>query len=119
MIGPRIAGHGSPDRDLDLFARKYEERREHGRLPHHWFAAKAQTHTHILAFVGEWSIYYNLEALITRDKKGETPLDIARMIGAFAEIIGLLSLTPEEARFVGMEGDGPLVRTSGLLKDLR
>jgi hypothetical protein len=102
-----------------LFARKYEERREHGRLPHHWFAAKAQTHTHILAFVGEWSIYYNLEALITRDKKGETPLDIARMIGAFAEIIGLLSLTPEEARFVGMEGDGPLVRTSGLLKDLR
>ena len=64
-------------------------------------AAKAQTHTHILASVGVQSICYNLQALITRDNKGETPLDIARRSGAFAEIIGLLSLTPEEARSLG------------------
>jgi len=86
------------DRDLDLLARKYNERDEHGRLPHHWMAAKAQTYTHTLALVGVHSIGFNLEALTTRDNKGETPLDIARRSGACAEIIGLLSLTPEEAR---------------------
>jgi len=47
------------------------------------------------------SIGYNLKALITRDNKGETPIDIARRSGACAEIIGLLSLTPEEARSFG------------------
>jgi len=90
-----------PDRDLDLLVRKYKERDEHGRLPHHWFAAKAQTHTHILAHVGVNSICLNYEALITRDNEGETPIDIASRSGACAEIIGLLSITPEEARSLG------------------
>ena len=91
----------APDRDDDLLVRKYKERDEHGRLPHHWMAAKAQTHTHALAYVGVQSICYNEEALITRDNKGETPIDIARRSGACAEIIGLLSLTPEEALSLG------------------
>jgi len=92
------------DRDLDLLRRKYKERDEHGRLPHHWLAAKAQTHTHALADLGVQSIYYNHEALATRDNKGETPIDIARRSGACAEIIGLLSLTPEEANSLGGKG---------------
>jgi len=92
-----------PDRDLDLL-RKYKERNEHGRLPHHWMAAKAQTHTHTLASVGVMSIELNLQALTTRDNKGETPLDIACRSGACAEIIGLLSLTPEEAHSLGGKG---------------
>jgi len=92
-----------PDRDVDLLRRKYKER-EHGRLPHHWLAAKAQTHTHALASVGVWSIRLNPEALTTRDNKGETPLDIARRSGACAEIIGLLSLTPEEADSLEWKG---------------
>ncbi len=93
-----------PNRDLALLARKYKERDEHGRLPHHWMAAKAQTHTHTLADVGVQSICYNLQALTTRDNKGETPIDIARRSGACAEIIGLLSLTPEEAHSLSLEG---------------
>ena len=93
-----------PDHDLDLLRRKYKERDEHGRLPHHWMAAKAQTHTHTLAHVGVRSICFNEEALTTRDNKGETPIDIARRSGACAEIIGLLSLTPEEARSLGEDG---------------
>jgi len=94
----------NPDRDLDLLRRKYKERDEHGRLPHHWMAAKAQTHTHVLASVGVMSICFNPEALTTRDNKGETPIDIAHRSGACAEIIGLLSLTPEEARSLGGNG---------------
>jgi len=90
--------------DVDLLVRKYKERDEHGRLPHHWMAAKAQTHTHTLAYVGVQSIGYNPEALTTRDKEGETPIDIARRSGACAEIIGLLSHTPEEARSLGGKG---------------
>jgi len=90
-----------PDRNLDLLERKYKEGDEHGRLPHHWMAEKAQTHTHTLAMVAVQSIVFNLQALITRDNKGETPLDIARRSGACADIIGLLSLTPEEARSLG------------------
>ena len=43
-----------------------------------------------------------------RDNKGETLIDIARRSGACAEIIGLLSLTPEEARSLDWEGMGPL-----------
>jgi len=90
-----------PDSDVDLLVRKYKERDEHGRLPHHWLAAKAQTHTHALARVGVRSIELNYEALTTRDNDGETPLDIARRSGACAEIISMLSLTPEEARSLG------------------
>ena len=93
-----------PDRDEDLLRRNYRERDEHGRLPHHWLAAKAQTHTHALAFVGVQSICFNFEALTTRDKEGETSIDIARRSGACAEIIGLLSHTPEEARSLGLKG---------------
>jgi len=92
-----------PDRDVDLIMRKYKERDEHGRLPHHWMAAKALTHTHDLAEVGVMSFCWNPEALTTRDNKGETPIDIASRSGACAEIIGLLSLTPEEARSLGGE----------------
>jgi len=94
----------APNRDVDLLVSKYKERDEHGRLPHHWMAAKAQTHTHALTNVGVSSICLNPEALTTRDDKGETPLDIARRSGACAEIIGLLSLTPEEARSLGEMG---------------
>jgi len=93
-----------PNRDIDLLRRKYKERDEHGRLPHHWMAAKAQTHTHTLAYVGVGSIWWNLQALITRDNKGETPIDIARRSGACAEITSLLSHTPEEARSLGRKG---------------
>jgi len=96
------------DRDEDLLVRKYKERDEHGRLPHHWMAAKAQTHTHALAFVAVQSILRNLLALTTRDNKGETPIDIARRSGACAEIIGLFSLTPEEVRSLGGEEMGRL-----------
>jgi len=85
------------DWNSGLLKRIYKKRDEHGRLPHHWLAEKAQTHTHALAMVGVESIGWNPEALTTRDNKGETPLDIARRSGACAEIIGLLSLTPEEA----------------------
>jgi hypothetical protein len=70
----------------------------------HWLAEKAQTHTHTLAHVGVESIGLNPEALITRDNKGETPLDIARRSGACDEIIGLLSLTPEEACSFDLKG---------------
>jgi len=66
-------------------------------------AEKAQTHTYTLADVGVLSICWNEEALVTRDNKGETPIDIARRSGACAEIIGLLSLTPEEARSLGLK----------------
>jgi len=93
-----------PDHDIDLLVRKYKERDEHGRLPHHWLAEKAQTHTHVLASVGLQSIELNEEALTTRDNKGETPLDIASRSGACAEIIGLLSHTPEEVRSLGGKG---------------
>ena len=48
-----------PDRNLDLLVRKYKERDEHGRLPHHWLATKAQKHTHTLANVGVQSIDLN------------------------------------------------------------
>jgi len=93
-----------PNINDDLTESKYKERDEHGRLPHHWLAAKAQTHTHTLAYVGVYSIGLNEEAITTRDNKGETPLDIACRSGACAEIIGLLSLTPEEAHSLGEQG---------------
>jgi len=86
--------------DKDLLRRKYKERDKHGRLPHHWLAAKAQTHTHALADVGVYSIWLNPQALTTRDNKGETPLDIARRSGACAEIIDLLCLTPFSLNFL-------------------
>jgi len=105
-----------PDRDLDLLRSKYKERDEDGRLPHHWMAAKAQTHTHALAHVGVWSIWLNPEALTTRDNKGETSIDIARRSGACAEIIGLLSNTPEEARSLGCMGMNRLYAV-GLLEE--
>ena len=56
-----------PGRDLDLLVRKYKERDEHGRLPHHWLAAKAQTHTHALAFVGVYSLFFDLLLAIARN----------------------------------------------------
>jgi len=60
----------------------------------------SNTHTYF-AGVGVQSICFNLQALITRDNKGKTPLDIAHRSGACAEIIGLLSQTTEEARSLG------------------
>jgi len=90
--------------DIYLLLKKYKEREiAWTTLSHHWMAAKAQTHTHILANVGVQSICFNLQALTTRNKEGETPLDIARRSGACAEIIGLLSLTPEAVRSLGKE----------------
>jgi len=58
-------------------------------------------HTHTLANVGVQSICLNPDALTTRDKEGETPIDIALRSGACVEIIGLLSLTPEEVHSLG------------------
>ena len=74
---------------------------ERGRSPLAVFAGKAQSFSHILASVGADLVYYNPEALTTLNKRGETPLEIARGSEACAEIIGLLSLTPEEARSLG------------------
>jgi len=65
--------------------------------------------------VGVSSICLNPEALITRDKEGKTPIDIARRSGACAEIIGLLSLTPEEARSLVAKKMCRLYGTSELL----
>ena len=53
--------------------------------------------------MGVWSIFWNVQALTTRDKDDKTPIDIARRSGACAEIIGLLSHTPEAARSLGDE----------------
>jgi len=65
-------------------------------------AAKAQTHTHALAYVGVQSITFNLQALTTRNNKGDSPIDIARRSGTCAEIIiRLLSQTPEAAHSLG------------------
>jgi len=41
-----------PDRDLDLLMRKYKEKDEHGRLPHHWMQRKLR-HTHM--FLPMWA----------------------------------------------------------------
>ena len=62
-----------------------------------------------------FSIVYNLQAHTTRDNTGETPLDIACRSGACAEIIGLLSHTPEEARSLGGMGMCRLYGTCGFL----
>ena len=88
------------DDDCILLAKRLDE---HGRTALAVLAGKAQTHTHILAMVGVYSIGLYYEALTTRDNDGETPLDIALRSGACAEIIGLLSLTPEEARSLDEE----------------
>ena len=105
VIGPLDGVMVHPDRrNLDLIERKYKEVDEHGRLPHPWLTEKAQTDTDALAFVGVHSVWLNLQALTARDNKGETPIDIASRSGACAEIIGLLSLTPEEARSLGLKG---------------
>ena len=59
----------------------------------------------LFAYVWPWEPRFTTQsrvrAVTTRDNKGETPIDIARRSGACAEIIGLLSLTPEEARSLG------------------
>jgi len=102
VIGPLDGVMVHPDRrNLDLIERKYKEVDEHGRLPHPWLTEKAQTDTDALAFVGVHSVWLNLQALTARDNKGEAPIDIARRSGACAEIIGLLSHTPEEVRSLG------------------
>ena len=80
---------------------KMAELDERGRTPLAVIAGKAQTHSHILSHCTVLIVYYNFEALTTRDKEGKTPIDIASRSGACAEIIGLLSLTPEEARSLG------------------
>ena len=74
---------------------------ERGRTPLAVLAQKAQRHSHFLASVGVSLVYYNEEALTTLNERGENPLEIARGSEACAEIIGLLSLTPEEARSLG------------------
>ena len=71
-----------PERNFVAFGRSYQKVDEHGRLPLHWLAAKAQTHTHTLAMVGVQPIGWNPEALITQKFDGETPIDIARRSGA-------------------------------------
>jgi len=79
-------------------------RDKHGRTPLAVIVGNAQKHSHILSDCALWIVLYNFEALATRDNKGDTPLDIASRSGACAEIISLLSLTPEEARSLGEKG---------------
>ena len=76
-------------------------------------AAKAQTHTHALAMVGVTSICYNLQALTTRDKEGKTPIDIQEWSLCCDHRLALPY--SRGSSIVGLEGDGPLVRTIGLL----
>jgi len=76
---------------------------KHGRTALAVLALKATTQPHALASVGVQLINLNPMALTKRDKEGKTPLDIAHKSGACAEIINLLSLTPEEARSLGGE----------------
>jgi len=76
---------------------------ERGRTPLSVLAQKAQRHSHILASVGVSLVIFNEEALTTLNERGETPLEIARGSEACAEIINLLSLTPEDARSLGGE----------------
>jgi len=77
---------------------------ERGRTPLAVLAQKAQRHSHILASVGVSLVYFNPAALTTLNERCETPLEIARGSEACAEIIGLLSLTPEEARSLRWTG---------------
>ena len=62
----------------------------------------------MLASVCVSLVYFNPAALTTLNERCETPLEIARGSEACAEIIGLLSLTPEEARSLGWEEMGRL-----------
>ena len=75
---------------------------ELGRTPLAVLAGKAQRHTHALAGFAVELLCLYLQALSILNNDGETPIDIARGSGACAEIIGLLSNTPEEARSLGM-----------------
>ena len=61
-------------------------------------------HTHIFLPMWAWSRFATIQSSHPRDKEGETPIDIVSRSGACAEIIGLLSLTPEEARSLGYKG---------------
>ena len=99
--GPADRFHEVFDLDDGVLKLLQEEIDERGRTPLHILAGNAQAYTHVLAEVGVQSICFNDEALTKQDNKGETPIDIARRSGACAEIIGLLSLTPEEARSFG------------------
>ena len=51
---------------------------ERGRTPLAVLAQKAQRHSHFLASVGVSLVYYNEEAFITLNERGENPLEIAR-----------------------------------------
>jgi len=77
---------------------------ELGRTPLAVLAGKAQRHTHALAGFAVELLCLYLQALSILNNDGETPIDIARGSGACAEIIGLLSLTPEEARLLEFKG---------------
>ena len=77
---------------------------ECGRTPLALLAALAKKKSHTLTSTAVNLVYYNEDALITRDKEGKTPIDIALGSGACAEIIGLLSHTPEEARSLDWKG---------------
>ena len=102
--GPADRFHEVFDLDDGVLKLLQEEIDERGRTPLHILAGNAQAYTHVLAEVGVQSICFNDEALTKQDNKGETPIDIARRSGACAEIIGLLSLTPEEADSLGEMG---------------
>jgi len=74
---------------------------DNGRTPLHLFAEIAQKRTHYLADVGVRLVCDFLFALQTKDNYGETPLEIARRTHACADVIGLLSQTPESIRALG------------------
>jgi len=101
--GAHIALSEDLHRDPRLTEAGVKEVDQRGRTPLAVLAGNAEHKTDALAYVGVQLIFLNPEALTTRDKEGKTPLDIARRSGACAEMINLLSHTPEEVDSLGEE----------------
>jgi len=89
------------DNDKQILMKEVDK---NGRTPLAILAATSQRHTHVLADLAVQAVCYFSNALTTRDNKGETPLTTAIRCEACAEIIGLLSLSPEAARTLGGQG---------------
>ena len=77
---------------------------DHGRTPLALLSAQANIHSHTLSSIAVNLVHYNPEGLTSKDEHNNTPLIIARESRACAKIISLLSLTPQAARSLGLEG---------------
>ena len=77
---------------------------DHGRTPLALLSAQANIHSHALTSTAVNLVHYNPEGLTSKDEHNNTPLIIARESRACAKIISLLSLTPQAARSLGLEG---------------